>query len=219
MRELKERPAGRIKRIGGQLCLDFANTVAAWKKVSPEPRFEPEEDKLTGYADLLAWSLNAGILEDAAAKRLLAESNRRPDAAAGVALRARGLRTAVYGIGWRLAQGGTALADELRILEGELRRARAAQRLQPASKGLEWRFEGDLKALDRPLGQVALSAEAYFTTGDLSRLHVCPGEDCGWLFEDKTRNRSRQWCDMGDCGNIAKVRRFRSKRSTRDEKG
>ncbi|MGA2590961.1 MAG: CGNR zinc finger domain-containing protein [Bryobacteraceae bacterium] len=35
---------------------------------------------------------------------------------------------------------------------------------------------------------------------------------CGWMFLDTTRNRSRQWCDMRDCGNRAKVRRFREKR-------
>ncbi|MBA3694513.1 MAG: CGNR zinc finger domain-containing protein, partial [Acidobacteria bacterium] len=28
---------------------------------------------------------------------------------------------------------------------------------------------------------------------------------------DTSRNRTRQWCDMKDCGNLAKVRRFRAK--------
>jgi predicted RNA-binding Zn ribbon-like protein len=42
----------------------------------------------------------------------------------------------------------------------------------------------------------------------------CGGESCGWLFLDTSRNRSRQWCDMRDCGNLAKVRRFRERQKT-----
>ncbi|MCL4825828.1 MAG: CGNR zinc finger domain-containing protein [Caldilinea sp.] len=29
---------------------------------------------------------------------------------------------------------------------------------------------------------------------------------CGWLFFDASRNRSRRWCSMEDCGNRAKAR-------------
>jgi predicted RNA-binding Zn ribbon-like protein len=39
----------------------------------------------------------------------------------------------------------------------------------------------------------------------------CPGEECGWLFLDITRSGRRPWCDMADCGNLAKVRRFRER--------
>ncbi|MFD1329481.1 CGNR zinc finger domain-containing protein [Mycoplana ramosa] len=37
------------------------------------------------------------------------------------------------------------------------------------------------------------------------RLKICP--NCGWLFLDKSRNRSRNWCDMAICGNRAKASR------------
>lgn len=36
------------------------------------------------------------------------------------------------------------------------------------------------------------------------RLKICP--NCEWLFIDKSRNRSRNWCDMNVCGNRAKAR-------------
>ncbi|HAT18121.1 MAG TPA: hypothetical protein DCS76_10030 [Gemmatimonadetes bacterium] len=42
----------------------------------------------------------------------------------------------------------------------------------------------------------------------LRRYHA---DGCLWLFIDKSRNRSRRWCDMADCGNQAKVRRFRER--------
>jgi predicted RNA-binding Zn ribbon-like protein len=40
---------------------------------------------------------------------------------------------------------------------------------------------------------------------------LCRADDCGWLFVDASRNRSRRWCDMSECGNRAKAQRFRAR--------
>jgi predicted RNA-binding Zn ribbon-like protein len=64
---------------------------------------------------------------------------------------------------------------------------------------------------DDPLGTMARSAAELLTAPEISRVRACGGESCGWLFLDTSRNRSRQWCDMADCGNVAKVRRFRDR--------
>ena len=40
--------------------------------------------------------------------------------------------------------------------------------------------------------------------GELDRVKACPGDDCGWLFLD--RSGRRRWCSMDSCGNRAKVR-------------
>ncbi|HBF28133.1 CGNR zinc finger domain-containing protein [Rhizobium sp.] len=37
------------------------------------------------------------------------------------------------------------------------------------------------------------------------RLKICG--NCGWLFLDKSKNRSRTWCDMAVCGNRVKASR------------
>ena len=59
------------------------------------------------------------------------------------------------------------------------------------------------------LGPVARSAAELLTSDRLDRLRQCESEKgCGWLFVDGSRNRSRRWCDMSDCGNRAKARRF-----------
>ncbi len=42
---------------------------------------------------------------------------------------------------------------------------------------------------------------------ELSRLKMCPGENCGWLFIDETKNARRKWCSMETCGNRAKAMR------------
>lgn len=50
---------------------------------------------------------------------------------------------------------------------------------------------------------------------ELSRLRICPGDNCGWLFIDETKNARRTWCSMETCGNRAKAARHyrRHKRS------
>lgn len=40
-------------------------------------------------------------------------------------------------------------------------------------------------------------------------LKICGNRLCRWIFADRSRNRSRRWCDMAACGNRAKVARHR----------
>jgi predicted RNA-binding Zn ribbon-like protein len=211
--ELRERPAAEMKLVAGRLCLDFANSVGGWPAGAALGQAPARDDRLSEYQDLLAWSWRAGLLEEKAVAQLLRLAEQRPREAAAVQERARRLRDAVYAIAWSLEHGHLPRPTHLQVLADEVRVARDRQRLAPAAGKLAWKIEEEPKTLDAPLWQVALSAESYFTTADLTRLHSCPGEECGWLFEDQTRNRSRQWCDMGDCGNVAKVRRFRSRQA------
>jgi predicted RNA-binding Zn ribbon-like protein len=210
---LRERPAGQTKLVAGRLCLDFANSVGGWPAGAALGQATARDDRLTDYADLLAWSWQSGLLEEKGVAQLLRLAEQRPREAATVQERARRLRDAVYAIAWSLEHGHAPRPTHLQALSDEVRLARGRQRLASSAGKLAWQLEDEPKALDAPLWHIALSAESYFTTGDLTRLHSCPGEDCGWLFEDQTRNRSRQWCDMGDCGNVAKVRRFRSRQA------
>ena len=40
-----------------------------------------------------------------------------------------------------------------------------------------------------------------------ARVRICEAPDCEWLFYDTSKNRSRRWCDMRQCGNRMKARR------------
>ncbi|MFT4158413.1 CGNR zinc finger domain-containing protein [Shinella sp.] len=51
----------------------------------------------------------------------------------------------------------------------------------------------------------ARSALLLIARPEPERLKICP--NCGWLFLDRSRNRSRAWCDMAVCGNRAKASR------------
>jgi predicted RNA-binding Zn ribbon-like protein len=50
----------------------------------------------------------------------------------------------------------------------------------------------------------ARSALKLIASPDTERLKICP--NCEWLFIDRSKNRSRTWCDMAVCGNRAKAR-------------
>ncbi|PLT99390.1 hypothetical protein BMJ34_14370 [Sinorhizobium medicae] len=51
----------------------------------------------------------------------------------------------------------------------------------------------------------AHSALGLISGPEPGRLKICP--NCAWLFLDRSRNRSRTWCDMAVCGNRSKARR------------
>jgi predicted RNA-binding Zn ribbon-like protein len=46
------------------------------------------------------------------------------------------------------------------------------------------------------------------------RIKACRGEDCRWVFIDGSRNTSRRWCAMAECGNRAKLAAFRDRHRT-----
>jgi predicted RNA-binding Zn ribbon-like protein len=215
---LNERPVASIKLIGGRLCLDFANTVGGRRASLPISKkgidaYVVRDDRLVDYYDLLAWSLRVGLLADAAAKRLAREARLREAEAAAVWKRAVALREAVYRISLAVISRTQPRVKDLELLNRELAIAHDRLTLARGEEGnFVWKWNETKDALDQMLWQIADSAADMLTASDLTRLRQCGGDDCGWLFEDTSRNRSRHWCDMQDCGNVAKVRRFRSRK-------
>lgn len=62
--------------------------------------------------------------------------------------------------------------------------------------------------------RLLLALERIQSLGAAPRLKACTEESCQWAFYDTTRNRSRTWCSMEECGNRAKTRRYRARRGT-----
>ncbi len=185
---------------GGRLCLDFANTVS-WR------RSEHPIERLNTYRDLVAWSRQAGILPSREADRLARAGIRRPAEAARVLRAAVELRELIYRIFSQVADGDPPRPADLATLNARLHEALG--RLEVVPKGgrfsLEW--PAGAQALDRMLRPTVRSAAELLTSADLHRLRRCAASNCGWIFLDTSRNRSRRWCDMRVCGNRAKVRR------------
>jgi len=201
--------AAEMRLVGGRLCLDFVNTVGGRKNDS-----SVLGDKLEDYSDLVAWSQHSGIVTAAEAARLIKESKQKPAAANTVLRRAVALREALHRIFKATVMEKVPRSIDLETMNDELLKARKNERLISTGEGFRWEWIGGEIALDRMLWPVAQSAAEFLSAGDFSRLRECGGEECGWLFEDTSRNRSRQWCHMQDCGNRAKVRRFRTRLQT-----
>jgi predicted RNA-binding Zn ribbon-like protein len=189
-----------FEMIGGSVCLDFANTGS-------QRRVGPFIDRLGTYSDLLAWGVQAEQLTAAEAERLGARAAQAPRDAEAVLERGRALREAIYRVFTARSQGEALPPDDLLRISDEYARATAQRVLAPAGAGLidfEWR-EGD--ALDRPLWPVAVSAAVLASSDEATRVKECATENCNWLFLDASKNRSRRWCEMKECGNRAKARR------------
>jgi len=194
--------AGKIFKFrGGALCLDLVNTVNQRKA----GHFD---DRLESYADLLSWAEQTGALDKASVRALERAAALRPADARAVLAEARELREAVYSIFNALAAGRRSPPAALATLNRMLAHALAHLELLPGPHQFDWRFAGAADALDRMLWPVARSAADLLTREQHALVRTCAADDCAWMFVDATRNRSRRWCDMGDCGNRAKARRF-----------
>lgn len=186
--------------LGGWLALDFANTTS--ERHSGQPT-----ERLLSYEDLLIWAERVGLLEEPAALALTHASRADPEAAQLALDEALDLREVVYRTFSAVAAGRPVEEADLGRLTEARRAASARHRLTGTEEGYAWTWtdsRGDLGGLVHP---VAESAAQLLISGELDRLKECTGEDCNWLFLDASRNRSRRWCDMGDCGNRAKARR------------
>jgi predicted RNA-binding Zn ribbon-like protein len=204
-------PAATAKLVGGDLCLDFVNTVGG--RVPADDPTGPRvlADKLDGYSDLVAWCRHVGALDEANARRLARLGESQPGETMAVLARALAFREALHRTLRALMLARRPEPRDVSVLNAEIAAARGREVLVPARDGLRFEWPDAGRLLDSPLWPVARAAAALLTSGDLSRLRQCGGERCGWLFLDRSRNRSRQWCTMEDCGNVSKVRRFRQR--------
>lgn len=62
----------------------------------------------------------------------------------------------------------------------------------------------------RTIGILALAVFESQRSDRWHRFKACPG--CGWVFYDRSKNRSGRWCSMNACGGRAKVAAFRRRR-------
>jgi predicted RNA-binding Zn ribbon-like protein len=186
---------------GGLFCLDFVNTV------DDRPDLHPR-DHLNSYHDLISWSLQAHVLAEQEAQRLLEEATHRPAEAASVLERAVSIREAIYRIFKAVAEEVPPEADDLVVLSAAVADAQSHARIVPKEGGFTWDWAGDEIELGRMLWPVARSAADILTSDELDDVRVCASDSCNWLFLDTSKNHSRRWCDMKSCGNRAKARRF-----------
>ena len=194
--------------VGGAVALDFANTLGG-------SHTAPSHEHLVEYRDLVDFARSAGTMSSTQARRLVEESERQPARAAAVLRRAIELRETIWRVFAAFAKETRAdPADLAKIHDEELATLKHA-RIEQTGSAIAYRWS-DEPSLDRPLWEIARSAAVLLrSTDDLPRVRECGSATCEWLFIDRSRNHTRRWCDMADCGNRAKQRRLRDRQARR----
>ena len=189
----------------GHPSLEFTNTVN--DHASERPR-----ETLFKYEDILAWAKGVGLLRGEQVEKLMHRAARQPHEAAKVFAASLELREAIYHIFVAQAKGKSPPEEDLTILNSVLSHLTSGAQIVHHAGRFEWEWNFDENALEVPLWILALSAVDLMTSEYYQRLGQCADEDgCGWLFVDTSKNHSRRWCDINDCGNRAKQRRYQKR--------
>lgn len=184
--------AGTYKLIGGEVSFDFVNTISY-------PNAPNAHDWLDPVENILFWAEASGI-----------EISKKLRQVKGVTLqkemiRVLEIRDLVQKILTPIALGKSPANNSIAQLNSLLDEVIAYRYLEKNEKGYEWQWKvaNNLIELVAP---VVWNVSHALTSLDHSRFGYCGG--CGWIYYDATRNRSRKWCDMEDCGSRDKALRY-----------
>lgn len=189
-----------VELVGGDLAFDLVNTGSARSG-------GPFRERLITYADLVRWGERVGLLGTNRAATLRAEAAARPGEASAALDRIRSLRETIYRVFSAIAAGTPPDSADIRDIQAGAAEGAAHREIVEDDAGgfrFEWPSCTVLEQLSWP---VAMSAAELLVAGEHDRVKECATDNCNWLFVDSSRNRSRRWCDMKDCGNRAKARR------------
>ncbi len=187
---------------GGHLALDLANTVS---RRGDRAR---RKEHLESYLDIISFLRQSKMLSKKQAQELFNAALTKRSEARRSFTRIIQLREAIYRVFAAIAQRRPVAATDLAIVNDFAVEALRHRALKPLNGGYGWQWIADGKnPFDRNLWPMAQAATDLLTSHELKIVRFCEAPDCEWLFLDRSRNRSRRWCDMTSCGNRAKARR------------
>ena len=167
---------------------------------------------MTAALLLAADLVNSGELTDVAALEVFLDKHqvepRRSAAAADLAA-VLALRPRLRAI-WQATDIG-ALANLVNEL---LRDSGARPRLVDHGGGWGWHLHvtgHDAALRDRIAAQAGFAVADLVRLGGADRLRRCEAPDCEAVLVDLSKNRSRRYCDTGNCGNRQHVAAYRER--------
>jgi len=196
----QSQPKTQFDLSGGNLALDFANTVSY--------RPTPERlDRLPDYRDLVLFGEQAGVYPARVADRLYTIAGEAPGRGKTALQQAVQLREAVFAIFSAVAERRAIPGNPLALLNFAVQESAAHARIVHSNRRFVVEWIGMDTYLDSMLWPVARAAADLLTSDQLVNLRICASDRCAWLFLDQTKNHRRRWCDMKTCGNRVKARR------------
>lgn len=193
----------RRRIVGGNLAFDFLNTGGGESA-------RPDDEALRGYQDLVAWGRYVGLLTDPESRRLSRRARQHPADAHDALESAKRLRSRLDGLFDALTSGERPTRQSLAGLRSDEAEALAAAELVQGPAGFYWSWARD-DSLLRPVWPVVHAAIELLTAGPLERVKRCDG--CRYWFIDESKNQSRRWCSMDDCGAAEKAQRYVARRA------
>jgi predicted RNA-binding Zn ribbon-like protein len=191
-------------QIAGNLCLDFINTLGGDRRGTTQ-------EYLGTYSDLIAWGKAAGCLSKRTANDCLKNAEKNPDTSGEILDKARVLREAAYRVVTASLYRRPPSQPDLFLISKEATFAMGRAKLTAANGSFYWEWPESNCDLDRILWPVARSASDLLTSPEVARVRECASETCTWVFLDTSKNHTRRWCAMKDCGNREKARRHRQR--------
>jgi predicted RNA-binding Zn ribbon-like protein len=200
----RDAPVRPLPVVAGNLALDFANTV-------DDPNGPTRFDHIQDPPLLLAWARNVNVLSDSQHEELAAFVRSQPTAAAAGLRRAHALRRTLQSVFGAVADGQPISEQPWRDLRRSI--AEAINHAGLTADTDQVRLVWDGSSLDAVIWPVAYAAHELLTGGQLRRVKRCAA--CPWLYLDQSKNSSRRWCNMDDCGKYEKMRRYVERRAAR----
>jgi predicted RNA-binding Zn ribbon-like protein len=194
-----------ILYVGGDPALDLINTVD-WTARGLE------EERLPTYDRVTRWAEGAGILSAVAGRGLRQVAAARPAKAAAALAdvhRARAILHDLFGAVARGESDGPALSRFNRLLAEALESLELGPDDVGAGRRYAWRWRGMGSDPRAVLWPVVWSAAELLRSDEAASVRICDGDDCGWMYVDRSRNGLRRWCQMRTCGTREKTRRRR----------
>ena len=110
------------------------------------------------------------------------------------------------------------LADEGTAVEAVNRLLREARALPQLVKhdGWDWHLHAttpEAPLADRMSTEAAMALVDVIRSKEMDRLLVCAADDCEAVVLDLSRNRSKRYCDTGNCANRAHVAAYRARKA------
>jgi len=108
--------------------------------------------------------------------------------------------------------------DEDAAVEMVNRLLREANALPQLIKHDEWDWHLHATTREAPLAdrmgtEAAMALVDVLRSKEMDRMLVCAAEDCDAVVLDLSRNRSKRYCDTGNCANRAHVAAYRARKA------
>jgi predicted RNA-binding Zn ribbon-like protein len=195
--------------VAGRLWLDFVNTDDA--------RLGQRHDLLATFSAFVDWLAAAQVIDAERSTVLRRRAVEQPSGAAAALVEAQRIRAllrqlAEHGRDARGALQRDYVVDEINRVLG---RSVGTRRVDATPEGGYVRsFVPVGDAFGGLVVPVVESAVDSLVRGELGKVRRCADRRCPRYFADDTKNGTRRWCEMKTCGNRAKAKTHRGRKTS-----